>query len=640
MTKWHVLIFSILFFGASQARSEDILYKVVKKNSLSIISKKFYGRLDCWGIIFKANPHIKNPNIIYAGRELLIPEIDECRIENDTENSFIKENAQVRGGERKGTVVFKIFKKDEVVKNSEIKTEDKVVKINNKQADLLGTALDYYRKGLYPKAFELLKIRNYPKDMSPIVHYWRGLCLAKMQRYPRAIKNLVIAKEKGVKATDIDYEIGQAYYSNINYDSAVGYFKASIVKNFKVLLSIYHIAFIHQLLDEYEASEKFYLKLSKENNVSDKLKQIAIFEAAEMNYQARRSEKNIAKIVEYETLPRMEEALEVDDSTNYYIKIKARIYQLKDKYDLHPKPITLANGRKLPRKRWALKIGQSSGKDSNVLFEADGATSQVANKGSLFTRVFASGRYTAVPLSNKRVTLTPSLRLNKIHHYERNLVEIKKNDSHSIKGSLEGTYEGNIKSKSISTLLGGAYEYTAKDINGNEDIQEYGTSTSFWVGLKGKVFGKGNSSVKFRIRNFKGHRSGLDSDKTTLILSHFHSFSKSRYLYTYSDFTFTDSNLNSSTTDKYLLAADHVFSNFYKKLSFWTSGSFALIEPKLQKLTRGTEKEISLTVKLARTFYQNIDVGLKFNYLKNMSEDKTLYEYSKNTSSLELSYKF
>lgn len=641
MSKLHVLFIVFISLISTGLLAEDIVYKVQKKNSLSWIAIKFYGRADCWDVIFKSNPHVKNPNIVYPKQELLIPEIEECRVNKDSTPDYMKESLQKRGGDRKGTISFKIYKKDEDIKSkTEEREQEKVVKINDKQADRLGTALDYYRKGLYPKAYEILELKKFPKEMGPIVHYWRGLCLAKMQRYTPAIKNLVKAKEGGVKAPDIDYEIGQAYYANINYDEAVGYFKSSIVKGYKVLLSTYHIAFIHQLLDEFKPAEKYYNKLASEPKVSDKLKQIAIFESAQMHYEQIRQGSEVRSLVKKKVVPRMEEALEVDDSTNYFIKIKARLLQLKDKYDLHPKPIVLANGRKLPRKRWSLKFGQASGKDSNVLFEADGATSQVANKGSLFTRVFASGRYTTVPFKNKKVTLTPSLRVSKIHHYERDIVDVKKEDAHSLKGNLEGTYEGKIKNKAISALYGVGYEYTAKDIDGNEDIREYGTGISYWFGMRGKFFGKGNSSAKLRLRNFKGYRAGLDSDKTSLILTHFHSFNKSRYLYAYSDFTFTDSNLISSTTNKYLFAADHVLTNFYKKFSFWTSASLAFIDTKAQKATRGTEKEISMTVKVARTFFLNLDLALKFNYLKNMSNDKALYEYTKNTTSLELTYKF
>lgn len=638
MSKTHVIFFLSLVLMVSQGHSADIIYKVVHKNHLSGIAKKFYDSGNCWDVIFKANPHLENPNKIFPGRELLIPDVDECKVK--TENEFVKEFAQQRGEKNKGTISFKIFKMSEDVKNQKENSKERVIKINEKQADRLGEALDYYRKGLYPNAYEVLKVWKFPKEMSPIVYYWRGLCLAKMQRYDQAIKNLVSAKEGGVKAPDIDYEIGQAYYSSISYDKAVGYFKASIVKGYKVLLSTYHIAFIHQLLDEYKKSESYYLKLSNENSVSNKLEQIAIFEAAQMHYEQVRDLKEVKQIVKNKIVPQMEDAMEVDDSTSYFVKITARLHQLKDKYDLHPKPIVLANGRKLPRKRWRLKVSQSTGQDSNVLFEADGAAQVSQNKSSLFTRGTLSGSYTLVPLKSNRMTLTPSVRLTKIHHWERDIASIKENDAQTYKGNLEATYEAKISNKAISFSYGGGYEYTAKDIDGNENIREYGTGTSYWLGTRGKVFGKGNSSAKLKMRNFKGYRSGLDSDKVSVIFSHFFPFSKSRYLYTYSDFTFTDSNLNSSTTDKYLFSADHVLTNFYKKISLWTSASFGFVNPKLQKISRGMEKEISMTLKVSRTFFTNVDFGLKFNYFKNISKDKTLHQYTKNTTSLDLSYKF
>ncbi len=54
----------------------EIIHKVVSSDSLAKLSKKYYGDETKWKYIHEANKNkIRNPNILYIGLELLIPDI-------------------------------------------------------------------------------------------------------------------------------------------------------------------------------------------------------------------------------------------------------------------------------------------------------------------------------------------------------------------------------------------------------------------------------------------------------------------------------------------------------------------------------------------------------------------------------------
>jgi nucleoid-associated protein YgaU len=60
---------------APKAPGTDRTYTVVAGDSLSKISKKFYGSPNKWKQIFEANKDvIKNPDLIHPGQKLKIPE--------------------------------------------------------------------------------------------------------------------------------------------------------------------------------------------------------------------------------------------------------------------------------------------------------------------------------------------------------------------------------------------------------------------------------------------------------------------------------------------------------------------------------------------------------------------------------------
>ena len=61
--------------SAPQAKPSQRSYTVVAGDSLSRIAKRVYGEAGKWRVIFEANKDvIKNPDLIYPGQVLVLPE--------------------------------------------------------------------------------------------------------------------------------------------------------------------------------------------------------------------------------------------------------------------------------------------------------------------------------------------------------------------------------------------------------------------------------------------------------------------------------------------------------------------------------------------------------------------------------------
>ncbi len=78
-----VLCLCMLWSTAIMAYAEGGTYTVKKDDNLSKIAKEVYGDRKEWRTIYEANKNIvKNPNIIYAGQQLILPGAPVTEIEN------------------------------------------------------------------------------------------------------------------------------------------------------------------------------------------------------------------------------------------------------------------------------------------------------------------------------------------------------------------------------------------------------------------------------------------------------------------------------------------------------------------------------------------------------------------------------
>lgn len=75
-----VIVAAVMMFSTT-ARADDGTYTVKKGDTLSKIAKEVYGDKNEWRNIYEANKNtIKNANILYAGQQLILPDVSAVGI--------------------------------------------------------------------------------------------------------------------------------------------------------------------------------------------------------------------------------------------------------------------------------------------------------------------------------------------------------------------------------------------------------------------------------------------------------------------------------------------------------------------------------------------------------------------------------
>ena len=119
---------------------------------------------------------------------------------------------------------------------------------------------NYFKSGQYSKALIILGKNNLIQFDLGEKSYLEGLCYAKLQEYDKAISKFEIAIKNENKNSDLDYEYGQALYAANELKKARNAFSASAAKKFNTPASIYYIAHISQILEEFPSAIENYIE--------------------------------------------------------------------------------------------------------------------------------------------------------------------------------------------------------------------------------------------------------------------------------------------------------------------------------------------------------------------------------------------
>jgi len=91
----------------SPVEKRGVSYKIVPGDCLWNIAKKFYNNPFNWKLIWKANPYVKNPDLIYPDDILFIPEVETPSIVSTEveEAKNLEDKEEVRGHEDESNVM-------------------------------------------------------------------------------------------------------------------------------------------------------------------------------------------------------------------------------------------------------------------------------------------------------------------------------------------------------------------------------------------------------------------------------------------------------------------------------------------------------------------------------------------------------
>lgn len=493
-----------------------------------------------------------------------------------------------------------------------------------------------YKKGAYPQAIEKITPLTKNKKTKAIAWYWKGLCEAKLQNYDEA--NIAYGKAYGnkVQAKDFYYEYGQSLYAANELKKARKFFVKSAKKNFKAPTSLYYLAYISQLLEEYPIAIKYFKRIANRLKNKTDINQAANLQLAEIYLTQAERKSDPLKTVKNIVLPQFDRAYEVASTSTIAPSILKRISEVKDKYDLDDSK--LRNGRKLNSKRYRIRFAQSFAYDDNVTNEGDEANIKATDKASAIFNTTLQGSYLFT--HNRRFTHKPEVKITKKKHHEDNNGSVYTNDQDTINASIDNTYDATLWKKQLTTNYNLEFTETNQDWDQDKQPEFYSRTFTHTLGEKIKFLDKyfsflSSTTFKLKYKVLESYDPAKKSDTKGWSITQTMLFPKGMIgvLTINRDATDVERTPTSSTTTT-LFRFDYILPKTIWDIKLSSSFSFTALDTELNQNTRGTEKTYKPSIKVERKFLKIIDASLEYAYTKNTSKDKITYAYSKNEVTL------
>ncbi len=501
----------------------------------------------------------------------------------------------------------------------------------------LVTAFKHFKDGTYIKALEDLE--NIKRDRDPNVlgnkEYLKGIIYNRLLRYEEAIESFQKSKKYGFKIEDFYYELGQAYYANNDLLKSRAAFSKSFKLGFNKKVSLYYMAHITQIMEEYKKAKAHYTELLKltEEEKDLKMSQIAHFQLSECLLSMAEKREEPVELVKKYVIPHLKESEKTLPNSPLAKEIRTRITDIERRYFLDPN--LMKNGRNLSEKRLRARYRHEVRFDSNITLATDVPTAQSLEKE---TFIHEDNLNLGYQFSHSgRFIHTPELRLRNTYHTDRDAATVYSNDTLNLTASLDNSYEHTFLGKQASALFNINYTYIARDRNSEKQKIFFSRATTAYIGEKFNFFNFGPTTIKLKYKTYKGYTETLHNRTSSISLEQIKSLSSGNMLlilaqYDYID-RYTDSN---STTANTLIRLDYLTPNIWNGFTLNTSLSTSLLDTKAQSDTRGLEKTITPSVELRRKVGKFLSTNLGFDYTRNISKDKQSFDYTKHVIRFEL----
>ncbi len=518
--------------------------------------------------------------------------------------------------------------------NAEKKIENQI-KVNKNQ--LIKEFYIHFKKAEYIASLDSLKQLEKSSTDEAFSIYWQGIVNNKLERYKDSIEAFKKADKMKVNYKDMYYEYAQALYAADLLKPSRKAFGKSIVNKHKVPTSLYYMGFISQTLEDYKSATNYYKKINSLEDSQEKkdVNQAARMQLAEIYVIQAVKSKDPRKQIKKYAIPEFEYAYGLDVNSSLAPEIKKRILDLQDKYDLVL--LKMANGRPTTIPRLYLKLSQEFRYDTNVVLEANQVQSPAQDKGAPISKTEVLSRYAFYP--SRRISLIPEFRGNYTKHIDSDTPSIYQNDNYSLTPALRSSYEYTIGQKMSSTLLDFDYNYSARDVYQRKELNYNGRTLTYMLGEKLNFLSLGETTVRYRLKDFSSYNETYDSKTNSFSFEQMLILPKGHVMFIVGSYDMTKVKNESLNTDSYLLRLDYITPRIKDWVTPTLSFTTLFNDPYNQKVTRGLEKMYNPGVKLTRGF-GHWRGNLKYDYTRNISKDKTAYDYTKHVYGFELEYLF
>ncbi|MBC7427116.1 MAG: hypothetical protein H7336_00800 [Bacteriovorax sp.] len=498
----------------------------------------------------------------------------------------------------------------------------------------------HYKSGHYPQALEALDKLSVEENTLSSKDYLSGLSYSKMQEYDKAAVHFAKAIELKNDSIDLYYEYGQALYAANELRKAREAFKTSAGKKFNETASLYYVAHISQILEEYDTAKDYYMMVLKDKSADSKMKQIATFQVAEtllsIAREKSKEKEDINRRVEKFVLPMMQKSYEMDKSTPLANDVGQRIFELKKEFNLDPD--VLANGRRVSPKHYSGYVSQKIKFDDNISLTNEENNIQQSKKESYIFETEAYAKYDFIV--KKKFIISPEARFTFTEHGDRSSPEVYQNDAFVMNFDLKNKYEHTYKDKPASMIFDIDHSRTSKDWHTRKKIEHYASSTTFTFGESLSYFEVGDTTFKIKRKNYAGENEAINNHTTSLSGDQTFFLPIQHLLIALFDASFIDNYNNSTTnTNTYLFRLDYIIPEIAPTYTLGFGLAYTLTDTLKQKATRGTEKSFNPSIDLSKELSSNSKISINYDYTKTTSLD-TSYAYNKNIFTAEYRFSF
>ncbi|OFZ74232.1 MAG: hypothetical protein A2451_02185 [Bdellovibrionales bacterium RIFOXYC2_FULL_39_8] len=528
---------------------------------------------------------------------------------------------------------------------------DKTVLAVGSAKERLEEAQRLFAKKAYVEAIELAtEIADSLSADGKVVaekYYLLGLAYSRTNQYDKAADAFLQALKLKYQTEEIAYEYGQVLYAINKLNDAIEEFKKSAERNFKVDSSLYYVAHIYQLLNDYKNAGSYYLKLIK-NGGNANLIAVSHLQVGELYLQlgeqeriskkgkrVRYKKEFVQKIVQTKVLPALEEGLKIADDPQVKIDITKRYKEIKKFYDLANN--ILASGRELPESRWELSLGQLIKYDTNVTAASEDSNATATKYSSIIYDTSFAGKYRF--LFAKRLLVYPALALTYTNHDNRKSSVIV-NDGYTISPGIQTKLEHSLFSKLSYLYLNLDYMYEARDINAQEKYEE--DSQNLKISLEEEInyFKQGSTIIKSNYKFINKHDDGYDGHALGLGLTQIQKMSGVNltvYALAYDAYSYDNDYYDYAY---YVLRVNYMLNGLPWGFSMKIGGAVSALDTLKQSSVRGLEFNINPYFSISHTIWKKISATLSYDYISNISKDEESYTYSKHVVGLQLQASF
>ncbi|MBI3534065.1 MAG: tetratricopeptide repeat protein [Deltaproteobacteria bacterium] len=489
-----------------------------------------------------------------------------------------------------------------------------------------------YNKGVYPQAILLLdKILIEAPNLNDkgLLDYWLGICNSKQQNYIKAISHFEKAILKGMQATDIYYELGQAQYTVNQLKTAKNSFKKSMQNKYKTGAALYYIGSISQILEEFAEAENSYQEILKLDQDNDKVKQAALLQLAEIGLiplEKLKDKKIKNEKILNTVIPAYKKAKNYDLETAVAKQAQTKIDELEQL--LGQEVAHFKNGMPMPQKLFTFKCSEELKYDTNVVTQADQAITLVSNKASALLKSEIFTKFEKI--IEDSWSISPEIYINHTIHAQRTTPSVYQNDQVSLSATLKNRYEHTWLKQPAGFSFDMDYNLLLRDYQQNHSYLFYSRYYNFTLSERTKIFSAGNTTLSGNLKLYANESEGLNATNPAGTLSQLFDLTPEWNLLIL--FNIDYNRARDQTNDKltYKLSTSLNKLNLFWDINTTFGFDFSYINTKQQLSSRGYEKTLSPSLTFRKNWTNMLSTALSYNFTRNISLDTQNYAYSKH----------